>query len=247
MHTVRLDISYDGTNYSGWQIQPNARSIQGCIQSACQIILREPVKLIGAGRTDAGVHATGQVAHFRCDRDIDFYTFLGSLNGILDPDIRVHHASFVDADFHSQYSAKSKIYHYHICLKRFHDPSTRLYRLHLREPIDIPLLKKAAPLFVGTHDFTSFANKAHEGAASRSPVRTIKRLDVVESDELLTLEYEANGFLYKMVRNITGTLLKVATHKLGLEEIQPIFEAKDRRRSALAAPANGLFLVHVEY
>lgn len=246
-HNYKLTIAYDGTQYSGWQVQPNAVSIQSIIQKAIQTIIRNEVVLIGSGRTDAGVHAVGQVAHFKCHTPIDLYRFMASINGLLPFDIRILKIEEVSLDFHAQYSVVSKTYHYHISLGPVQVPFRRFYSLHVRNKLDLDLLQKAASLFIGTHNFTSFANEAHRGSASRDPIRTLERLDIVLEEEGFRLEFQADGFLYKMVRTITGTLLDISRGVLQVEEIAEIFAAADRRCSGPAAPAHGLFLVQVDY
>ncbi len=214
MPCYKLTIAYDGTNYSGWQIQPNATSIQELIQNALKIYLhKERVILIGSGRTDAGVHALAQVAHFRCPEEVDLFRLLSALNGILPRDIRITDAEQVDDAFNSRYSALGKIYHYHLYLERVMDPFRRLYCWQVRRKLDLPLLKKSAACFVGTHNFASFANESHEGSAGKNPVRTIDRLDIIEEPGGLRLEFEGNGFLYKMVRNIVGTMGRCGVEK----------------------------------
>jgi len=241
----KLTISYDGTSYSGWQVQPNAISIQSLIQDALTTALRTPTPLSGSGRTDAGVHALNQTAHFTADAPQDPRKLTHSLNGLLPPDIRIKKIEQVPDDFHARYSAKSKIYRYHLRLAV--NPFTRLYSYHLPFPLDITLLKKATHHFIGEHDFTSFSNEAHKGSAAINPIRNLMRLDILEKQDEIILEFEANGFLYKMVRNITGTLLDIARGKLPLENLPEIFAAKDRKKAAAAAPAHGLFLVNVIY
>jgi len=243
----KLLIAYDGTNYCGWQVQPNGTSIQTLVQQALCTALRHPAKVIGSGRTDAGVHALEQAAHFVYDGVIDLEKLLYSLNGLLPVDIRVLSVLIAPADFHARYSAKGKIYRYHLHTGRVLNPFKRLYSTHLHYPIDRQLLKNAAKLFVGEHDFTSFSNEAHRGSASRDAVRTISRVDIIENGDELIFEFEGDGFLYKMVRNIMGTILDVARGKLEIEQIALIFEAKDRRKAAPCAPPEGLFLVKVIY
>lgn len=248
MHCYKLTIAYEGTHYSGWQIQPNASSIQQNIQEALAVILKtDKMAIIGSGRTDAGVHARAQIAHFHSEERLNLHRLLVSLNGLLPRDIRVMKVEPAASHFHSQYSAVGKEYHYYLYLDRVMDPFQRLYSWHLLRKIDIDLLKQAARLFIGTHDFTSFANEAHAGTAAHDPVRTLYRLDVIEVDGGLRLEFEGDGFLYKMVRNIVGTLVDVASQKKSLEEIDQIFAAKDRRLAGMAAPPQGLFLVRVDY
>ncbi len=244
----KLTIGYDGTNYSGWQTQTDkVISIQSLIQKALATVLREKVSLIGSGRTDAGVHALAQIAHFSTHVAFEVSKLRHSLNSLLPKDIRIHLLEEVDSSFHARYSATGKIYHYHLHLSAVHNPFLRLYSLHIPYPLDLSLLKQAALGFIGTHDFSSFANNAKTGAAAKNATRTIQRLDVVEEENGLRLEFEGNGFLYKMVRNIVGTLLEIATKKMKIEAISPLFAAKDRRRAPGAAPAKGLFLVKVHY
>lgn len=248
MHCYKLTIAYDGTLYSGWQIQPNAPSIQEQLQNAVKSLLSgESAAVIGSGRTDAGVHALGQIAHFCAAHHFELNRLLWSLNGLLPKDIRVKKVEEVPLDFHSQYHATGKEYHYHIVTDRILDPFRRFYVWHLLLKLDLSLLKEAAALFVGTHDFTSFANEPQAGSVKRNPVKTLSRLDVCLLEGEIRLEFEGNGFLYKMVRNIVGTLIDAASHRLHLEDIPLIFEAKDRRRASFAAPPQGLFLVRVDY
>lgn len=246
-YNYKIIIAYDGTHYSGWQIQPNGISIQQKLQEALKIYLRHETHIVGSGRTDAGTHAFGQVAHFKTPSEIDARRFLHSLNGILPIDIRIKSIENVPADFHARYSATGKIYHYFLHLNPILNPFKRLYSLHIYEKIDIDLLKEAAQHFIGTHDFTAFANEAHTGVAAHDPVRTLKRLDIIPIEEGLRLEFEADGFLYKMVRNITGTLLEVASKHRLPSSIPEIFASKDRRHAGKAAPPHALFLVKVLY
>jgi len=241
----KLTIAYDGTNYSGWQVQSNETTIQPLIQGVLEKIFRHKVDLTGSGRTDAGVHARGQVAHFDTDLPFDLIRLRLSLNGLLPPDIRVLEIVPVASDFHARYSASSKIYHYHLHLDPILDPFTKLYSHQVFGSFDLGLLEEGALQFIGTHDFTSFANL--KKGAPKSNTRTIKRLDIVKEAGGVRLEFEGNGFLYKMVRNITGTLLEIAAKKLAPSDVPSIFEAKDRRKGGQAAPPKGLFLMKVIY
>ncbi len=243
----QLTIAYDGTCYSGWQIQKNGIAIQPLVQAALATALRHPLDLTGAGRTDAGVHAKGQTAHF--DTDVEFSTpkLLLSLNALLPSDIRVLAIEPRDPSFHARYSAVGKTYHYHLHLERVADPFTAPYRFHLLERIDVARLPSGAKLFLGTRDFTSFANEAHRGSAARGAVRTLSRFDVVEQSGGYRLELEANGFLYKMVRNLVGTLLEFAKAHIDVEDVDAIFAAKNRSAAGPAVPPQGLFLMQVHY
>jgi tRNA pseudouridine38-40 synthase len=242
----KLTIAYDGTNYSGWQVQENATSIQALVQEALQTALRHPLDLTGAGRTDAGVHAKGQTAHFDTDVSTHPSRLLLSLNALLPPDIRIMQMEQVEATFHARYSAKSKIYHYHLHLDPILDPFTKLYSYQVFGRFDLQKLKKAAPFFIGTHNFTSFAN-VKKTNKEPDAIRTLYRLDVIEEQGGVRLEFEGDGFLYKMVRNITGTLLEIGAGKLSPEEIPTILHKQNRSAAGAAAQPHGLFLVQVLY
>jgi len=246
-YNYKLTIAYDGTHYCGWQVQPNGISIQEIIQAKASIITREHVIVIGSGRTDSGVHALGQVANFHTSSPLDTFRFQGSLNSLLPPDIRVLKTEEVADAFHAQYSPIGKIYHYLVHLGPVSDPFKRLYSYHLKEKIDINTLKAAASTLLGKHDFTSFANQAHLGSAARDAVRTLYRLDIVEEQGGVRLEFEGDGFLYKMVRNIVGTLLEISAGKYSKDELPMILASKDRKLAGQAAPPQGLFLVKVLY
>lgn len=239
-------IAYDGTDYSGWQVQPNGVSIQQVLQETFEQILQQPVKVTGSGRTDAGVHALGQVAHFSLEREIDPAKLLHSLNSLLPQDIRVRLLEPAPPGFHARYSARGKIYHYHLTLG-FRDPFRRRYSTYYPHSLDMDAIREAAQCFVGVHDFTSFANEASAGSAARDPVRHLYRLDIIPEEHGFRFEFEGEGFLYKMVRNIMGTLLEVGSGKLKVADIERLFAAKDRRQAGRTAPPQGLFLVQVDY
>ncbi len=239
----KITISYDGTGYAGWQVQKNGQAIQPLIQKAIETFLRAPINLTGSGRTDAGVHAHGQTAHFDSDIPFELKRALLSFNALLPPDIRILEIEPVDSAFHARYSAKSKIYHYYLHLSPVLDPFSNLYSHQVFGPFDPHAIKEGAQRFLGTHDFTAFANTGKK----QGGIRTIYRLDIVEKKGGIRLEFEGNGFLYKMVRNITGTLLDVASKKITLDEIGKILASRDRRKAGAAVPAKGLFLVEVRY
>lgn len=248
MQCYKLTLAYDGSAYSGWQIQPNGTSIQQQLQEALSSLLKgENVAVIGSGRTDAGVHALNQIAHFKTEHEFPPHRLLLALNGLLPRDIRIKKVEIAPLEFHSQYSAIGKEYHYHCYLDRVMDPFRRLYCWHILRKLNLNLLREAAALFVGTHDFTSFANESHAGAVMKNPVRTIYSLEIYPVEGGLRLEFKGNGFLYKMIRNIVGTLVDVASQRLTVADVISIFEAKDRRRASCAAPPQGLFLVKVDY
>ncbi|MCB1072915.1 MAG: tRNA pseudouridine(38-40) synthase TruA [Chlamydiia bacterium] len=242
MMKYRMNLSYDGTHYSGWAIQPNSTSIQQLIQKALQTILRVETPIIGSGRTDAGVHARLQVAHFFHPETLNLSSLRYSLNGILPRDIRIHEILPVDEDFHARFSVKKKIYHYYLSTTQ--DPFNYRYAHYIHTPLDLELLKKALPLLLGTHDFSAFASS---GCGAKNPVKTLYSLKILSQEQGFCLRFEGDGFLYKMVRNITGTLLEIATHKRPLEDLPRILASKDRTQAGATAPAHALFLHHVEY
>lgn len=239
----KLTIAYDGTRYCGWQVQKNGLSIQSLIQKALETVLRHPVSLTGAGRTDAGVHARGQTAHFETEENVS--RLLISLNALLPSDIRITRIDPVSSDFHARYSARSKIYHYHLHLDPILDPFARPYRHHVLGSLDLPRMHQALPHLIGTHDFTSFSNR--KDTPMQDTIRTLSRLEIHTQKGGLRLEFEADGFLYKMVRNLTGTLLAVGKGKLEPGTIPTLFASRDRRKVPMAAPPQGLFLVEVRY
>jgi tRNA pseudouridine38-40 synthase len=247
MSKYKISISYDGTHFSGWQVQKNGIAIQPLIQKALETALRHPIDLTGSGRTDAGVHALGQIAHFESDISFDFHKLLLSINALLPVQIRVHSIENVASCFHARYSAKGKIYHYHLHLDPITDPFTYLYRYHVVVPCNLQLVSEAIPFFLGTHNFTSFANQPHKGTASYDPIRTITRIDMIPQKGGVRLEFEGDGFLYKMVRNITGTLLDIGWGKLKPSDIPNILLSSDRKKAGTSAPPQGLFLIQVIY
>lgn len=247
MANFKMTISYDGTGYGGWQVQPNSTSIQSLIQDALSIVLREKADVTGSGRTDAGVHALGQVAHFQTEKPVKLKTLLHSLNSLLPHQVRILSIEEVSDLFHARYSASGKIYHYHLHLDRILNPFNRLYSLQVHHKVDVDFLKEATSSFIGTKDFSAFANENHTGSAAKNAVRTLQRIDVIPQSGGVRLEFEADGFLYKMVRNITGTLLDVCAGLIPLSKIDSIFESKDRRLAGKTALPHGLFLVKVMY
>lgn len=247
MYTYKLVIMYDGTQYSGWQIQPCANSIQEQIEKVLRRILQTPVFLIGSGRTDAGVHAKGQVAHFQTEKVIDLNRLQFACNRLLPLDIRIQTIEQVSPHFHARYSAIGKEYHYYIHVAKVMNPFYRFYRWHFCYPYDFQLIKQAAFVLLGTHDFTSFAHQATAGSAAHNAIRTLYRLDVFAIEDGIRLEFEGNGFLYKMVRNLVGMLMAIATNRYTLNDLVVILKAKDRRLAAQTAPPQGLFLMRVDY
>ena len=243
----KLVIAYNGARFCGWQVQKSALSIQGLVQKAVEIALRHSVTLPGSGRTDAGVHAQGQTAHFDTPSPIDPLRLRFTLHALLPPDIRILEVIEVPSDFHARFSASSKIYHYHLHLDPTPDPFSAPYRHIVRRTCDLDRMAKAIPYFIGTHNFTSFANSSTDGISPEEGIRTLYRLDLIEQKGGVRLEFEANGFLYRMARNITGALLAVAANKIEPEEMIPMREAQKRQNLFKPAPPQGLFLHEVCY
>lgn len=240
----KIVIAYDGTTFGGWQVQPNAPTIQAKIEEKLLILFKRPITIVGSGRTDAGVHALGQVAHFHFDGPLFPLHFLRSMNALLPQEIRLLSVESVPDEFHARFSAKGKIYHYHLAIDPIVLPFNRLYCYHPRGRLDIERMKRAAPYFIGTHDFTTFANT---GGDNERPIKTIWRLDLVDEPGGVRFEFEGDGFLYKMVRNIVGTLIACGHSKVDPDEIPSLLLAKNRQEAFAAAPPQGLFLVKVLY
>jgi tRNA pseudouridine38-40 synthase len=245
MKNIKLVIAYDGTNYHGWQVQKDKRTIQGTIELQLKKITGENIRVIGSGRTDAGVHALNQVANFRTNSELTPLQIKKALNSLLPEDIYIKSAEYVPLEFHARYMAKSKIYEYRILNRPEPDIFTRKYHWHVIPKLDIELMKKALSLLKGTHDFSSFMSA---GSSVKNPVRTIFKIDLYkDADDLLRIVVEANGFLRHMVRNIVGTVVQLGYGKISLEEFKDIFAARDRTVAGKKAPARGLFLVKVIY
>lgn len=248
MLNIKLTIEYEGTQYYGWQRQKGFLSIQEILEGKISQITQEKVTLIGSGRTDAGVHALGQVANFKTNSTIPWIKLPLILNHLLPLDIRIRKAERVDDSFHARYSAVSKIYHYYILnyYKNDYNPPLflRNYVYCLYGKIDLEKVKKAITFLHGEHDFSSFACS---GTNIKNKVRTIKELTVNKKGNIICFYFQANAFLYKMVRTIVGTLLEVGHSKIDYLEVKKILEARDRKMAGKVVPAKGLFLMQVKY
>jgi tRNA pseudouridine38-40 synthase len=238
----KITISYDGTDYHGWQKQKGYPTIQDELEKALQQILSKKISVIGSGRTDAGVHALGQVAHFKANTRLDQKEFILALNGTLPKDIRVSSLQKISADFHARKSARSKIYRYRILNSPRMSPFLLRYVLHWPSTLDIQAMRDAAALFIGEYDFTSFSSNRE-----LHPVRNIIRSGIIQRDKEIDYSVEANGFLRYMVRSIVGTLLQVGRGKMLPEDIPKMFETKKRSLRSPTAPAQGLCLIKVKY
>lgn len=244
MRRIFLEIAYDGTNYSGWQVQNNAVSIQETIDKALSEWLGEEIHTIGASRTDAGVHARGNVAVFDTESLIPADKFAFGLNARLPEDISIQESFEVPAEFHPRFTETIKTYEYKILNRKFPDPTRRNDSLFYYGKLNVDAMNEAASYLVGPHDFKSFCAVNHD---AKTTVRTIYSARVDKDGDLITFEITGNGFLYNMVRIIAGTLIEVGKGKLKPEDIKMIMEARDRQKAGPTAPAHGLTLVEIEY
>ena len=246
MRNIKITLEYNGTHYKGWQIQKSRKSstIQETIENVLRQILRKKIKLIGSGRTDAGVHASGQVANFKTDHTISLEKLQEGLNALLPEDICVVNVQEAAADFHSRFSARSKIYRYTILNRMHRSALLRENSYFCRYPLDLQLMQKEARALVGTHNFKAFAASSRK---EKNPLRRIKRIEITRRGEVISVEIEADSFLYNMARNIVGTLIDVGRGKLPRASAQRILNSRDRRQAGPTAPACGLCLVKVKY
>lgn len=244
LKNFKLTIEYDGTNYHGWQIQKNDRTIQQEIETALFTMTGERITLAGSGRTDAGVHALGQVANFISKTKLLPDNFQNGLNSLIPDDIIIRECCLVDKQFHARYSAKSKTYHYRILNRKTPSAVGRQYEWFIRQKLDIEAIKAAACHIIGTHDFKAFEGT---GSPRSHTTRSVITADIERDNDRIAFKIKANGFLRYMVRNLTGTLVDVGLLKINPEDVKSIFASKDRSLAGPTAPPHGLFLVSVEY
>jgi tRNA pseudouridine38-40 synthase len=244
MATWKLTLEYDGTAYAGWQRQLDQPTIQAAVETAIKQVAQTETPVIGAGRTDAGVHALGQVASFRSDKALTAEEWLRALNGLLPADISVRAVEQVPHDFHARYSATGKVYEYRIINRSERSALERTRAWHVRVRLNAEAMRAGAHMLVGRHDFSSFQGSPTD---TENPVCDLKRLDVVREGELIRFVAEADRFLKQMVRAIVGTLVEVGKAKRPPADIKLIVEARDRRAAGYTAPAHGLYLVRVDY
>ncbi len=255
MKHIKITVQYDGTAYSGWQVQKKDTTVQGLLEDAVFSVTDEQVRVTGAGRTDAGVHALEQVAVFGTHSRLEPDVFLRALNANLPDDIRIIHSEECPEDFHPRYDAKNKTYSYLISRTGPYSVFLKRYSWQMTNQPDSDAMRKAAGYLIGKQDFSSFRAS---GCSSKHPVREIMDISISETDsiEFISLRFnapvikisiQANAFLRHMVRNITGTLVEIGRGKFPPEKIKGILEAKDRRTAGITAPACGLFLEKIDY
>ncbi|MDK2807390.1 MAG: tRNA pseudouridine38-40 synthase [Clostridiales bacterium] len=244
MKRIKLVVAYDGTHYNGWQLQPNGRTIEGELNKALTGLLGTEIQVIGASRTDAGVHALGNVAIFDTEARIPGEKIKYALNQRLPEDIRVQDSLEVSPTFHPRYCNSRKTYEYRILNQEMELPTERLYAHYTYRPLDLKAMQQAAAYVVGEHDFKSFCSA---GSQVKETVRTVYWLSVIKEAGLIKIQITGSGFLYNMVRIIAGTLMEVGMGRKKPEDFVRILEGKDRALAGPTAPARGLRLVQIEY
>lgn len=242
MKNIKLTIEYDGTDFCGWQEQPDLRTVQGEIKKSLSYIFQTDIKLTGSGRTDTGVHAAEQVANFYCHSDFTLYRIKAALNGTLPKDIRIINVEEVPSDFHARFNAKKREYHYQIA--KYEKAINRYYSWFYKHKVDVELMHRTSQHLLGRHDFQSFCQ-------SKSDVKhyicNVEMIKWEEKTDLIIFKIVANRFLHNMVRIIVGTILEIGAGKIEPETLKLILNAKDRRSAGPTIPAKGLILFKVYY
>ena len=245
MRNIKLLIAYDGSRYNGWQRQENTENtIQGKLETLLSKMTGEMVEIHGSGRTDAGVHAKGQVANFHTDTRMTTEEIKEYMNEYLPMDIAVLEVKDAAERFHSRLNVKRKTYCYHIWNSQVPNVFARKYSYQVPEPLDLEAMKKAASYLLGTHDFKSFCARKK---MKKSTVRMIESIDFQKEGDMIQITYRGNGFLYNMVRILTGTLIEVGKGERQPEEMKEILESQERAKAGFTAPAQGLFMERVDY
>ena len=244
MRNIKLTIEYEGAPYLGWQRQPQGMTIQQALEETLGKITGAMPQVVGASRTDAGVHARGQVASFRTDSEMPVDRLLGALNALLPRDIAVLAVEEMPEDFHARFSASSKLYHYTIWNARVRPGLDRNWCWHMRWAVNLELMQEASAALLGRRDFAAFQSA---NAQSETTVRTVHRADWQRCDPRLTFAIEADAFLYNMVRALVGTLVDVGREKISVSEFRQILDSGDRTLAGRTAPARGLCLMCVRY
>ncbi|NVM32847.1 tRNA pseudouridine(38-40) synthase TruA [Pediococcus acidilactici] len=245
----KITMAYDGTNFAGFQAQPNQRTVEGVLKRAVNKIAKNPkpeIPIFGSGRTDAGVHAFGQVVHFDLPIEMTANNMLHALNSILPLDTQVKKVENVDEDFHARFTTHGKRYQYRMALGEFVDPFKRNYTGHWKFPISIELIQQAIKDLEGTHDFSSFVAS---GSTAKNHVRTIYEAKAWkdEAQNEIIFEFYGNGFLYNMVRIMVAVLVEIGSKRRPVDDIPRLLAVKDRNQARGTAPASGLYLKEVDY
>jgi tRNA pseudouridine38-40 synthase len=241
---IKLTIEYDGTNYHGWQMQPNGPTIQSILEQAVSTFFGMPTRVTGSGRTDAGVHALGQVVNFFCDREADLHRLRRGLNALTPADISIKDVEIVPDSFDARRDGRSRTYEYRILNRPTPSPFHLNYAWHLHDPLDVRPMREALRYLEGEHDFSSFRAS---GCDAPHPVRTVYRVSLDQVEDLLVFTIEATAFLRHMARNIVGTLVEVGRGQRCAESFAELLEVGDRTKAGPTAPPHGLFLMEVKY
>lgn len=244
MRNIKLTIQYDGSLFYGWQLQKHLPSVQGALVDAIEELFLEKVELKGAGRTDVGVHALGQVANFKTNKNHELYHIITGINHFLVPGIQVRKAEEVDLRFHSRFSAISKTYRYYLSTERYMHPIYRKYKGNWWGPIDIEKMVEASKILLGTHDFTSFQNNKEEEI---NYIRTIDTLEIYPEGKDIVFVFEGESFLHNMVRILVGSLLEIGKGKRNKEWLEQAIIKRNRKAAGPAVSACGLYLWEIEY
>lgn len=244
MKNIKLVLEYDGTNYMGWQKQPNAETVQGAVERAVEKLTKEHVSVTGCSRTDSRVHALSYVCNFKTNSTVPPNKYREALNFYLPEDIAVTSCCEVDNDFHSRYDSKGKMYSYTILNTESRRPLSRNTSYQFKGNLNVDDMIEAAQMLVGTHDFAAFRNL---GSSAKTTVRTVTELRIDKENDYIKIYIAADGFLYNMARIIVGTLIDVGSGKIKPEEIINIINSKDRTKAGKTSPAQGLCLVEVYY
>lgn len=244
MRNIAIALSYDGSNYHGWQIQDNLKTVQGTLQAAACTITKEDVKLIGCGRTDTGVHARRYIAGFKTNCEIPTERIAIAFNSLLPDDIAVLAAQEMEDSFHPIRSCVKKEYTYEVYNSKYRNPLLAKYAYHFEGDLPLDKLRYAASQFIGEHDFASMRST---GTNVKSTVRCVHSFDIIEHEDGLSFVISANGFLYNMARTMAGTLFSVALGKISPDEIPDILKSCDRKRAGATAPAHGLYMTDVTF
>ncbi|MBP7176712.1 MAG: tRNA pseudouridine(38-40) synthase TruA [Thermoclostridium sp.] len=246
MHSrrIKLVIEYDGSGFHGWQVQENAHSVQEELEKAIAAITGESARITGAGRTDTGVHAYGQVAHFDTRSKVPAEKFSAALNSVLPPEVSILASQEVPEDFHARFTAVGKTYEYRILNRATRSPILAKRAWHIREALDLDAMGLAAEKFIGEHNFSAFCSSGHSVLTFN---RTLTASQWIRQDDCLVYRVSGNGFLYNMVRIMTGTMVEVGLKKRSADSIEALIQEKDRNKAGITAPPHGLYLLKVHY
>ena len=246
MPRYKITIEYDGTKYCGWQRQPGQATVESVITEALKTAFSQDIEIFGSGRTDAGVHAVGQIAHFDCNKKLNGFEMMMAINHNIDynENIAIIDCQEVSENFHSRFDAKMRFYEYKIVNRKARLALDKNRAWHIPNKLDLEKIQEASKYFIGTHDFSSFKDSECQ---TKNPIRTIKNIKITKNNDLILFQISAKSFLHHMVRNIVGTLYLIGKNKLEIEDISKILAAKNRTKSGPNAPACGLYFTKVEY